>query len=93
MVHTFLVITFLVSFSWKNRRKLPLFVPVSAGCGLIFSFFLAMCFLTVSRHNYAGGEAFSLLHRLVDRDTEAKIGEYLIGELRHACRDSQCVGA
>lgn len=64
----------LVDFRWKNRHKFPLFVPVSAGCGLVFSFCLAMCFLSVSRHNYPGGHAFSLLHQLVDQHTETKLG-------------------
>jgi alpha-1,6-mannosyltransferase len=59
---------------WKNRRKLPVFVRLGAVCSLLVSFGVALCFLSVSRHNYPGGHAMSLLHRLVDRDTEMKLG-------------------
>ena len=61
--------------SWKNRNKLPLFVPLGAVAGLVVSFGVALCFLSVSLHNYPGGHALSQLHRLVDRDTELKMGE------------------
>ena len=64
----------MIMFRWKNRHKLPIFISLGAACSLLISFGLSLCFLSVSRHNYPGGHAMSLLHQLVDSDTELKLG-------------------
>jgi alpha-1,6-mannosyltransferase len=63
-----------ISNIWKNRHKLPFYVPLVAVCFLLLSFGLAQCFFSISRHNYPGGQALSLLHSLVDHDTEIRMG-------------------